>query len=782
MEINHSKSKRSYEIMEKQSYEEDIQVEEYQETFTEQKSKKKFKENPGIKTFCRIRPIKTPNELFKIKEGSDGRDLSVNFETSLIGKMNSLTTFTFSKTFDENSSQQEVFDCTCKALVDDLLEKNKPGLIFTYGMTNAGKTYTVIGSATDPGVLPRSLKYLYTQLESEAKKHLSVFCNFIEIYNEEIYDLLASHPKNKFFKKKMPIKENLKKQFFLPDVTYHKISSLNDFSTALNQGIAKKVHAATNLNQHSSRSHTIFKIILKENITDDDELSLSIVDLAGSERAKRTEAAGKEILEACSINQSLSVLGKCLEAMRHNSIFVNKKIVPFRESKLTKLFQEYFQGEQNIIMITNINPRKEDFEETMRALNYSCIAKDIKPVKSKVVVNPIKKQVKLSEPVQLQTKSPESKINELNTLKSELDRLKEELLFLKQQPQLKEENSVGKDITDSSLEDDCNKITNFNNISNMKYSNNPSYMAPMFNPEMQMLMMGQMMQMMKKMERFLNPPENPMTMFFPSSSPFPLLGDSRSVPIQLENQAQDSSLSGMNDLDMDLIPNKANSFNLVFINSKFNDFHMGNKKRKTNAKNKKKKETNEPLDLSIDLNDLSVTEEIESSVEIREVEAVKDSNDNEDSILETVEEGEEKAQEDEQKKTAKKKNRKKQRDESLKDDIDKTDKKAKKKKKKKEKKVDQLVLPQEIKEVKEEMHLDQAEQILNESNELDQALLKQKDNIDQVDHGNNFKDIENIKGTQLEKQSLEKISIQEIKENIQSQYEEFLLKSKDEKD
>ena len=77
-----------------------------------------------------------------------------------------------------------------------------------------------------------------------------------------------------------------------------------------------------------------------------------------------------------------------MEALKCNSIYVSKKIVPFRESKLTMLFQEYFTSDQNIIMITNINPRKEDFEETMRALNYSCIAKEIK--KAKIIVNPMK--------------------------------------------------------------------------------------------------------------------------------------------------------------------------------------------------------------------------------------------------------------------------------------------------------------------------------------------------------------------------------------------------------
>lgn len=353
------------------------------------RSKKKVSSgnSEAIRTFCRIRPIDKENEIFKVKEDSEGRTLLVNCDPALLKKLNAVPTFTFTKTFDESSKQIEVFEFTCKGLVEDLVKKKKSGLIFTYGMTNAGKTFTVIGSQTEPGILPMSLKYLYQQLEASGNE-ASVFCNFVEIYNEEVFDLLSTDPKNKFFKKKIPIKENSRKIFFLPDVTYTKISTLEDFKISLNTGIMKKVHASTNLNQNSSRSHTIFKIIMK--FPDEEEVSLSIVDLAGSERANRTEALGKELQEACKINQSLSVLGKCMEALRFNSIYTQKKIVPFRESKLTMLFQEYFQGDQNIIMVTNINPRREDFEETIRALNYSCVAREIKPIKSKIIVNPLK--------------------------------------------------------------------------------------------------------------------------------------------------------------------------------------------------------------------------------------------------------------------------------------------------------------------------------------------------------------------------------------------------------
>ena len=380
----------------------------------------------AIKTFCRIRPCKSQNELFSISK-SDDRILNIN--SSILDKLNVgnnlklINSYKFSKVFDENSTQEEVFELTCKPLLEDLIFNQKSGLVFTYGMTNAGKTYTVIGTPECPGILPLALKNLLEYEEilkmKGQKNYHNFYCNFVEIYNEDIFDLLSDDPsgKNKYYKKKLTIKENLNSVFFLPEVTFAKLDNLESFNNILNKGISKKVHSSTVLNENSSRSHTIFKIIFfKENkdinkldFSTEELISLSVVDLAGSERQKRTDAKGKNLQEACKINQSLSTLGKCLEAMKHNSVSNNKKMVPLRESKLTKIFAEYFQGDQNIIMITNINPRNEDFEESIRALNYSCIAKDIKPIKSVIPKfsssgNELKMQIK---------KEKEKKMNEI---------------------------------------------------------------------------------------------------------------------------------------------------------------------------------------------------------------------------------------------------------------------------------------------------------------------------------------------------------------------------------
>jgi len=417
------------------------------EVSTENNSNKKIenlspKKNPknskleAIKTFCRIRPIKGINQLFSISN-EDERILNIN--SANVEKLNVgdnlklINSYKFSKVFGENSSQEEVFEYTCKPLIEDLIINKKSGLVFTYGMTNAGKTFTVIGTPEQPGILPQALKNLleYNGSQKDKKLDINFYCNFVEIYNEEVFDLLDDDPtgKNKFFKKKLNIKENLNSVFFLQDVTYEKLDSLESFNNILNKGISKKVHSSTNLNQNSSRSHTIFKIVLLEKNKDitkidystEELISLSVVDLAGSERQKRTDAKGKNLQEACKINQSLSTLGKCLEAMKHNSTSAVKKMVPLRESKLTKIFAEYFQGDQNIIMITNINPRTEDFQETIRALNYSCIAKDIKPIKS------IIPKLNSGNELKLQLKK-EKKINQtLNKINNTENKIEEEI-------------------------------------------------------------------------------------------------------------------------------------------------------------------------------------------------------------------------------------------------------------------------------------------------------------------------------------------------------------------
>jgi hypothetical protein len=139
--------------------------------------------------------------------------------TKILSSLN-CTSFNFSKIFDCQTSQIDIFSTTCLPLLDDLIKNKKSGLIFAYGLTNAGKTHTIIGNPNNPGILPMALKTIYEKIEFEIKSKIletnpELFCNYIEIYNEEIFDFLANEGKANKCKKKVHIKEKDKNIFYV---------------------------------------------------------------------------------------------------------------------------------------------------------------------------------------------------------------------------------------------------------------------------------------------------------------------------------------------------------------------------------------------------------------------------------------------------------------------------------------------------------------------------------------------------------------------------------------
>ena len=152
-----------------------------------------------------------------------------------------INSYKFSKVFGELSTQEEIFEYTCKPLIDDLILNQRSGLVFIYGMTNAGKTFTVIGTPENPGILPQALKtlleYDVKKINNEKNANINFNYNFVEIYNEDVFDLLADVPtsKNKYFKNKLNVKENLNSIFFLQDVTFEKLDDLESFKLSISQ-------------------------------------------------------------------------------------------------------------------------------------------------------------------------------------------------------------------------------------------------------------------------------------------------------------------------------------------------------------------------------------------------------------------------------------------------------------------------------------------------------------------------------------------------------------------
>ena len=321
-----------------------------------------------IQTFCRIRPNENNNNCIK------NFDISEN-DTKLTVKFldGNCYLYNFSKIFGPNKKNTEIFNFICKDFLNDFINFNKSGLIFVYGFSNSGKSFTIEGDENNKGILQLSFKEIFNLLQN--KNNFELNSTFIEIYNESIFDLLSEN-RNKL---KLTYKNNF---FQIKNPIIHNIKNENDFLNTFNIGIKNRTIHSTNLNQNSSRSHIIFRIEFKIN---NNLSSISFVDLAGVERQNRANTKGENLKEAGNINKSLLVLRNCIEIMEINTqnSLVDKKVrVPIRESKLTMIFKEYFMNDKNIKIIANINPALDDMFDNKNVLNFITKASKVKPIKS----------------------------------------------------------------------------------------------------------------------------------------------------------------------------------------------------------------------------------------------------------------------------------------------------------------------------------------------------------------------------------------------------------------
>ena len=342
----------------------------------------------NVKSYCRIRPNHTIySTINKFKTENNNKTLIVDF-TSELDKNNPSKQFIYKYNFTEifwtSVDNQEIYEKVCKQSIQELFSMHKNALIFVYGITNSGKTYTVNGNMKTPGILQLSLISLFKEYKKlkENNDCWQLSCTYIEIYNEEVFDLLSKD------RKKIKIVGGGNK-FYSQGNIIKTIESVQDFTEALNTGENNRTKAETNANPYSSRSHSIFRVELsyqdKDGFCFIEPVSLCIVDLAGAERVSKSGVIGTNLKEAGNINSSLLVLKKCFDAMEANSRtnMVDKKIiVPVRESKLTMLFKEYFAAHQNISVICTINPDRNELMDIRSVLNFGAKAMKVKPVKS----------------------------------------------------------------------------------------------------------------------------------------------------------------------------------------------------------------------------------------------------------------------------------------------------------------------------------------------------------------------------------------------------------------
>jgi kinesin family protein 18/19 len=281
-----------------------------------------------------------------------------------------------------------VYAKTSKRLIEPLFQGFN-GCVFAYGATGTGKTHTMLGNDQIPGLINLSLAEIFKRKSIlEKDLEISVKVSYVEIYNENIRDLLKEREKGDY----LCLRDDPIKGVILAKATLFEVNEVNEVMNLLHKGNKKRTTEATNANETSSRSHAVFQIYLSmgdrnKKIKMSKKVSkLSLIDLAGSERGTQTENRGLRLREGAKINQSLLALANCINALGDK----NRKgsFVPYRDSKLTRMLKDSLGGNCKTVMIVTISPASSQFEETLNTLKYANRAKEIKtkPIENKKLV------------------------------------------------------------------------------------------------------------------------------------------------------------------------------------------------------------------------------------------------------------------------------------------------------------------------------------------------------------------------------------------------------------
>ncbi|KAL1130990.1 hypothetical protein AAG570_012231 [Ranatra chinensis] len=315
----------------------------------------------GHHTCVNLQPARGVVEVFNPKD-----------EDKINGKM-----FTFDAVYDSTSTQQDVYSESVHPLVNSVLDGFN-GTIFAYGQTGTGKTYTMEGNKSDPdckGIIPRSFDHIFNHISRTDNMQFLVRASYLEIYQEDIRDLLDSNPKRRY-----ELRESADSGVYIKDLQSFVCKNVSEIEYVMLMGNQNRTIGATNMNEHSSRSHAIFIVTIEMsdiNSSIENQVrvgKLNLVDLAGSERQSKTGSTGTRLKEASKINLSLSALGNVISAL----VDGKGQHIPYRDSKLTRLLQDSLGGNSKTLMIANIGPASYNYEESLTTLRYANRAKNIK--------------------------------------------------------------------------------------------------------------------------------------------------------------------------------------------------------------------------------------------------------------------------------------------------------------------------------------------------------------------------------------------------------------------
>uniref|UniRef100_A0A8C0R6M8 Kinesin-like protein n=1 Tax=Canis lupus dingo TaxID=286419 RepID=A0A8C0R6M8_CANLU len=306
----------------------------------------------SIKVLCRFRPL---NQA-EILRGDKFIPIFQGDDSVVIGGK----PYVFDRVFPPNTTQEQVYHACAMQIVKDVLAGYN-GTIFAYGQTSSGKTHTMEGKLHDPqlmGIIPRIARDIFNHIYSmDENLEFHIKVSYFEIYLDKIRDLLDGE--------------------WCLGCTERFVSSPEEILDVIDEGKSNRHVAVTNMNEHSSRSHSIFLINIKqENMETEQKLSgkLYLVDLAGSEKVSKTGAEGAVLDEAKNINKSLSALGNVISALAEGT----KSYVPYRDSKMTRILQDSLGGNCRTTMFICCSPSSYNDAETKSTLMFGQRAKTIK--------------------------------------------------------------------------------------------------------------------------------------------------------------------------------------------------------------------------------------------------------------------------------------------------------------------------------------------------------------------------------------------------------------------
>ncbi|WWC90101.1 uncharacterized protein L201_005034 [Kwoniella dendrophila CBS 6074] len=286
--------------------------------------------------------------------------------------------FSLDKCHPASGTQEEVFEHV-KPLVEQAYQGQNT-TIFTYGVTGSGKTHTMQGSASDPGIIPRTVEAIFERRSILKSSTLRVTFSYVEILKDEVFDLLGDRSEPR----KRDIRMSSEGENIIADLIIQPISSIEEFSRIYNTAAKTRKTASTKLNSSSSRSHAILTIYLQR--SDSDSLTVSrqgkicLTDLAGSENNNLTGNDKERMRESSAINTSLTTLGKVVDALNLNAQKGQREggvFVPYRESKLTRLLQDALGGSSQGLLICCLAPGEQFARDTINTLQFAKKSKSV---------------------------------------------------------------------------------------------------------------------------------------------------------------------------------------------------------------------------------------------------------------------------------------------------------------------------------------------------------------------------------------------------------------------